>query len=217
MATNIFAYFNLTVREAEDFSGDEPRLLIAFVTLDVNGPGDVQVDVINTDKLGSGMDDEDNVRGMVTSTNAPTIDAPFVGLIVMAIDNDKSRGSHRVNHLNSFRESVQEVFTSLHQQPGGIPRINTEIGNSYSERQLEVLQSIRESCSNQLQRHWLIRDRDDIIGLTSVNIFSDLGNQFHDSGLASDGHTFNYRKRFLNIFGGDGLYNVNFTLTANNL
>ncbi len=218
MATNIFAYYNVTVREAEDVSGDEPRLIMAFVTISTNGSEGVQVDVINTGRLGSGMDDEDFIRGRVTSTNAPTVDAPFFGLVTIAIDDDKSFESHRSNHIESFRRSVQQIFTTLHEQPGGIPRMdNSDFGIRQSENSRIVLNTIREASRTEMQRNWLIRDRDDMIGGPTVTIISELGNEFHSSGFASDGHTFNFRKRFLTIFGGDGLYNVDFTLTANDL
>lgn len=217
MANNIFTYYSVNVRSSEDVSGDEPRLVLAFVTISANETAGVEVDVIDTGQLGSGLDNEAIVSGRVSSTNAPTIEAPFFALVAVAIDNDKSFNSHRSNHATRFGEAVEQAFNNIHNRPGGFPQMDTaNFAGRLPENWRDILRTIRDEARVEIQRNWLIRDRDDIIGAPSVSIFSNLGNEFHTSGLASDGHTFNFRKRFLTIFGEDGVvYNVNFTLTAN--
>lgn len=231
MADFIKAYYNISVRQAEDISGDEPRLVLAFITKQGN---DFIVSAQSTGELASGLDDGPDlinlnlpnrgrgspgtVSGKIVSDNAPTVEEPFFALIAVAFDGDKSFDSHRERHRARFEASIQEAITEIANQPGGFPaNIDTgTLGGTLPAEWQNVVETMRDAANVAMQRHWLIRDRDDAIGLPTCNIFSDLGNEFHSSGFADDNGGFRYKKHFQSIFGSDGsLYNVNWSLTAN--
>ena len=136
-----------------------------FVTAD---DGRANIDIVDTGRLGNGVRSGQRRRGHVSSNNVPSRENPFLGVIVRALEDDRSRSSDR----NRDRDRLESAVRERAQELLRTNRLNSD--------------ELWLSANNAPLVDRVFRDDDDKIGV-SIRRYPDFGIELTDAARDDNG------------------------------